>query len=207
MARPRTLSREDFTKAALKVVDADGLEALTYRRLGEELNVSYTAAYTYFESHADLVDALVGDLLTGILARADSSSGTPREKLTAMAMLLRRELSQHPRVIPAFLVSTSEVRRYPVSTSAVLAIMEEAGLHGRDLSLAYRMLESYVFGSTAFDFGAAPDHFKSRKSSYARVNHPEFKELARSVRAIEEHNEEAFAKGLSLLLDGMGLKV
>lgn len=205
MARPRTLSREDFTKAALKVVDADGLEALTFRRLGVELNVSYTAAYTYFESHAELVDALVGDLLTDILTGVDLSTGTPREKIMAMAILLRRELSKHPRVIPAFLVSNSEVRGHPVATSAVLAIMEEAGLQGRDLSLAYRVLESYVFGSTAFDFGAAPDHLKVRKASYARVNHPNFQELSRSVRAIEEHNEEAFAKGLSILLDGIGL--
>lgn len=205
MARPRTLSREDFTKAALKVVDADGLEALTFRRLGVELNVSYTAAYTYFESHAELVDALVGDLLTDILAGVDLSVGTPREKLMTMATLMRRELSKHPRVLPAFLVSTSEVRGYPIATAAVLAIMEEAGLHGRDLSLAYRVLESYVFGSTAFDFGAAPEHLKARKSSYARVNHPDFQELSRSMRAIEEHNEEAFARGLSILLDGIGL--
>lgn len=205
MARPRTLSREDFTKAALKVVDADGLEALTFRRLGVELNVSYTAAYTYFESHAELVDALVGDLLADILAGVDLSVGTPREKVMAMAILLRRELSKHPRVIPAFLVSTSEVRGYPIATAAVLAIMEEAGLHGRNLSLVYRVLESYVFGSTAFDYGAAPDHLKVRKTSYARVNHPDFQELSRSVRAVEEHNEEAFAKGLSILLDGIGL--
>jgi AcrR family transcriptional regulator len=205
MARPRTLSREDFTKAALRVVDADGLEALTFRRLGVELNVSYTAAYTYFESHADLVDALVGDLLTDILSDVDFSLGTPREKLMTMAILLRRELSKHPRVIPAFLVSTSEVRGYPIATTAVLSIMEEAGLKGRDLSLAYRVLESYVFGSTAFDFGAAPEHLKVRKSSYARVNHPEFQELSRSVRAIEENNEVAFAKGLGILLEGLGL--
>jgi AcrR family transcriptional regulator len=205
MARPRTLSREDFTKAALKVVDADGLEALTFRRLGVELNVSYTAAYTYFESHAELVDALVGDLLTDILSGVDFSVGTPREKLIAVAILLRGELSKHPRVIPAFLVSTSEVRGYPVATSAVLAIMEEAGLHGRDLSLAYRVLESYVFGSTAFDFGAAPDHLKVRKTSYARVNHSDFQELSRSVRAVEEHNEEAYVKGLHALFDGLGI--
>jgi TetR/AcrR family transcriptional regulator, tetracycline repressor protein len=205
MARPRTLRREDFTKAALKVVDADGLEALTFRRLGVELNVSYTAAYTYFESHAELVDALVGDLLTDILAGVDLSAESPRDRVIAMALSVRGGLAQHPRVIPAFLVSTSEVRGYPIATAAVLAIMEEAGLHGRDLSLAYRVLESYVFGSTAFDFGAAPDHLKARKSSYARVNHPDFQELSRSVRAIEEHNEESFAKGLRMLLDGIGL--
>jgi hypothetical protein len=97
------------------------------------------------------------------------------------------------------------VRGYPIATTAVLSIMEEAGLKGRDLSLAYRVLESYVFGSTAFDFGAAPDHLKVRKSSYARVNHPEFQELSRSVRAIEENNEVAFAKGLGILLEGLGL--
>jgi TetR/AcrR family transcriptional regulator, tetracycline repressor protein len=205
MARPRTLSREDFTKAALKVVDADGLEALTFRRLGVELNVSYTAAYTYFESHAELVDALVGDLLNDILSGVDFSSGTPREKLMAMAILLRQKLSKHPRVIPAFLVSTSEVRGYPVATSAVLAIMEEAGLHGQDLSLAYRVLESYVFGSTAFDFGAAPDHLKIRKNSYSRVNHPEFQKLSRSVQAISEHNEEAFVQGLLHLLNALNI--
>jgi AcrR family transcriptional regulator len=205
MARPRTLSREDFTKAALKVVDAEGLEALTFRRLGVELNVSYTAAYTYFESHADLVDALVGDLLTGILAGVDLTAELPRDQLMAMALSVRRGLAKHPRVIPAFLTSTSEVRGYPSTTLVMLEILEEAGLHGRDLSLAYRVLESYVIGSTAFDFGAAPDHLKIRKDSYSRVNHREFQDLSRSVQDISKHNEEAFLQGLVHLLTALNI--
>ena len=57
------MTHSDFLDAAMRIVDAEGLDALTFRRLGEEIGVSYTAVYTYFESRQDLVEELAGPAL------------------------------------------------------------------------------------------------------------------------------------------------
>ena len=58
MARPQGHTAEEFVDAAIAIVDAEGLEALTFRRLGAEMGVSYTTVYTYFETREQLVAAL-----------------------------------------------------------------------------------------------------------------------------------------------------
>ena len=72
------MTHSDFLDAAMRIVDADGLDALTFRRLGEEIGVSYTAVYTYFESRQDLVEELAGRMIAQVLASADTSDATPR---------------------------------------------------------------------------------------------------------------------------------
>ena len=57
MVRPREHTREEFVDAAIRIVDAEGLEALTLRRLGSEVGVSFTALYTYFSTREDLIAA------------------------------------------------------------------------------------------------------------------------------------------------------
>ena len=51
---------------ALRVTDADGLDALTMRRLGTELGVDPMAAYRHVAGKADLLDAIVEAVLAEI---------------------------------------------------------------------------------------------------------------------------------------------
>lgn len=65
MARPRTplLSRERIVAAALALVDADGLEALSTRRLATELSVSGPSLYNHFATKDELLDAVVDSVM------------------------------------------------------------------------------------------------------------------------------------------------
>ena len=87
----------------------------------------------------------------------------------------------------------------------VAGLLEAAGLEGRDVATAYRVIESYVFGSTIFDLGAAPNHLSIRRRRYVEVGHEAFKSVATSAKAVGRHNDEAFERGLEILLDGLGL--
>ena len=58
------LSHERILDAAQEVIDAEGESALTFRRLGTQLDADPTAAYRYFKSKDDLLLAL-GDRLLG----------------------------------------------------------------------------------------------------------------------------------------------
>lgn len=205
MARPRTMTHRDFLDAAMRIVDAEGLDALPFCRLGEEVGVSYTAVYTYFESRQDLVEEMAGRMISDVLASADVSGVTPRDRIIALVMAVRVGMAKHPRALPAFLVSTREVPGAGGAVATVIGLLEDAGLSGDELSLAYRALESYVFGMTVFDFGAAPEHLEVRKKRYRQLEHPAFESLGRSKHAVADHNDAAFRRGLENLLAGFGV--
>ncbi|HMI24138.1 MAG TPA: TetR family transcriptional regulator, partial [Streptosporangiaceae bacterium] len=55
--RPR-LSKRTVTENALKLADADGLDALTIRKLAEHLGVTPMALYWHFRSKEDLLEGV-----------------------------------------------------------------------------------------------------------------------------------------------------
>uniref|UniRef100_UPI00189226D4 TetR family transcriptional regulator n=1 Tax=Catenulispora rubra TaxID=280293 RepID=UPI00189226D4 len=68
MARPRTplLSRDGIIAAALALVDAEGLEALSTRRLAAELGVSGPSLYNHVATKDELIDAVVDCVVAGV---------------------------------------------------------------------------------------------------------------------------------------------
>jgi len=94
MGRPRTLTHSEFLEVALRIVDSEGLEALTFRRLGEEVGVSYTAVYTYFDSRQELLEELAGQLVGDALSTAGSSFDMNR--LAALGKTYAGQFLQQP---------------------------------------------------------------------------------------------------------------
>lgn len=206
MARPSEHSREEFLKAALAIVDSEGLDALTLRRLGIEVGVSYTAAYTYFKSREELIGSLVTNLSSEIVSGVIVTGTTPYEVILAIGVSTRQTLSKHPLLVPAFTHAGADEAEGEASTISMVApLLEQAGLTGKDLALAYRAIESFIIGSTVFDLGAAPQHLSTRQRRYQQSKHPDFMAAAKSEKTLNAHNEEAFVLGLSSLLRALGI--
>jgi TetR/AcrR family transcriptional regulator, tetracycline repressor protein len=205
MGRPAAITREELVTGALAFVDDHGLEALTLRALAPTIGVSHTAAYTHFSSKAALLDALVERVLSEIFAGEFPEGLTPRQQLEGIATSIRDALLRHPNLAPAFLTSAGMTGVTDGATQTVLAILESAGLEGRNLVVTYQALESYVFGTVIYELGTDSDFLESRRSRYRSVNHPEASKVARSNSAMRAFNEEGFQVGFQRLLDASGL--
>ena len=205
MVRPREHTREEFVTSAIRIVDDEGLDALTLRRLGTEVGVSFTALYTYFATREDLIAALVDAVSADIIAGVVPTGESPREQVVAISLATRRALAKHPRLASVYVSDQSGASGGNDATRMVAGLLEAAGLEGRDVATAYRVIESYVFGSTIFDLGAAPNHLSIRRRRYVEVGHDAFKSVASSAKAVGRHNDEAFERGLALILDGLGM--
>ena len=72
MARPRQtlLTRERIVEAASALVDAEGLEAVSIRRLATELGVQGPSLYHHFDTKAEILDAVAD----AVIARVDVSA-------------------------------------------------------------------------------------------------------------------------------------
>src|ERR1700748_1436928 len=89
------LSRERVCAEALALVDDEGLEALTMRRLGARLGVEAMSLYRHVRNKADLLDALHGAGISHVEPEAaPERAGEPawRQVLGGMARSLRKSL-------------------------------------------------------------------------------------------------------------------
>ena len=93
------LSRDKVLAAALAIADAEGLDALTFRRLASDLGVTPMALYRYVDDKEALLDAL-GDLVLSELP--EPPTGDWHKQLRAMARAFRAVLVAHAAIVPIF---------------------------------------------------------------------------------------------------------
>ena len=205
VGRKREHTRGEFIEVAARLIEDEGIEALTARRLGTEIGVSPTAIYTYFATREDLMGALVDHISAQIMSSVQFDGDSAHDRILAVALAVRRTLVERPRLAAVFSTASRKISGGTDSLIFIVRILESTGLTGDELVSAYRALESYVFGATIFDLGAAPEHVSLRRERYLATEHPAFVAVAKSNSALERNNEDAFAMGLELLLKGLGL--
>src|SRR4029077_12556707 len=96
-----TLTREQIVSAAIDLLDAEGLEGLNMRALGQRLGSAATAVYWHVGSKDNLV-ALAADEAWSEVALPDLAAIDWRTAATAMATDLRAMLARHPWLVQAF---------------------------------------------------------------------------------------------------------
>ncbi|HEV7978468.1 helix-turn-helix domain-containing protein [Amycolatopsis sp.] len=104
MARPKTplISRRRALEAALEIVDAEGLDALSIRRLGDALNVNGASLYHHFKNKDDILQGVTQLALAGVTS-PHTESDNWRVWLPLNAYRTRQALVAHPELIPVML--------------------------------------------------------------------------------------------------------
>lgn len=111
------LSRAHIVATALALVDREGLDKLSMRRLGAKLGADPMAVYHYFPSKAALFDGLVGAVYAEIVVPPEEPGLPWRTEMLRFMTALRTALRAHPAVLPA-------VATRPVNAPAVLPMIE-----------------------------------------------------------------------------------
>jgi AcrR family transcriptional regulator len=94
VGRPAQRSREQITAAALAVADADGLDAVSMRRVAAELGTGAASLYRYLDNRDDLLDLMVD--ATGGEYRFDPPTGDWAADLVAVGEQARAIFGRHP---------------------------------------------------------------------------------------------------------------
>lgn len=146
------LSRDRILEAAVRLVDDEGLAAVTMRRLATDLGVGTMSLYTYVPNKEVLLDGVMETVFSQIRVPGFE----PSEPLLSIRELLRefrRIANLHPNLVPL-------VNRRPPATAAGLRPLEagfdafrQAGLDAREAVQAYRLLVSYAIGFISLETG------------------------------------------------------
>lgn len=95
--RDRRLTREDIVRAGVAVADAEGVEAVSMRRLARDLRAGPMSLYWYVESKDELLDLMMEQVEDEMLY--PQPSGDWRADLRLIADLTRTVLMRHPWAI------------------------------------------------------------------------------------------------------------
>nr|WP_087575434.1 TetR/AcrR family transcriptional regulator [Sphingomonas sp. CDS-1] len=172
MGRPRKplISRRKTLETALRIIDGEGLDALSIRRLGRELNVQGISLYHHFKSKEDILAGVCQLALAEV--RTPTATDLPwREWLVANALHYRQALSEHPNLTPVLM------RRHPLriglaehnATAGLLAVQ---GVPLDAIMPLMEALEEIVLGSANYHSAVEnDDQSESWKSEHPFLYH------------------------------------
>ena len=146
------LSRERIIEAGLAVLERDGWEGLSMRRLAQELDVWPMAVYRYFQDKDALVEGLVDAAVNTI--ELPARRGSWRTRLTALLRGARAALRRPSGELGAATAGRSGGRL----ADAGVALLAEAGLDDEEANRTWGALFGYAVGFPAPEDGA-PDDF------------------------------------------------
>jgi TetR/AcrR family transcriptional regulator, tetracycline repressor protein len=120
------LTRERIVATALELIDADGLDALSMRRLGSALGVEAMSLYHHVANKDDVLDGVLEQILLEVQLPPDE--GTWQDQVRALVRAWRVVAERHPNAFA--LVDTQPIRSIegfaPLETA--FRILSDAGL-------------------------------------------------------------------------------
>ncbi|HEY8526584.1 MAG TPA: TetR/AcrR family transcriptional regulator [Acidimicrobiales bacterium] len=202
--RPRAdgLTVERILAVSLAIVDAEGLDALTVRRIADELGTGSATLYRHVTSREELLELLV-DHVIGDVRQPPAELGW-RAKVERLATELRRVLIEHAGLVPALATSPLLGPNAMRGADRGLASLLEGGFPPKVAVLAYRSLLDYVLGTVFFDtsrVGRRRRHVRDALADDPFLVAPALRAHDEAIGATT--NEDVFRFGLRALLDGI----
>lgn len=211
MDRRRTripLTRPRILDAAMSLADAEGLGAITMRRLGEAMDVEAMSLYKHVADKDEILDGLLDRVLEAIdlprpgepwrdamRRRADSARSVFSRHRWAVGLLESRAQNSTPRRLAYF--------------DSVLGVLRGAGFSNQLAMRAFSLLDAYIVGyivqehSLAFRDDASLQAVGADLLRQMADRYPNLAAVTQEVIASGYVHAEEFSFGLELLLDAL----
>ncbi|GAA2309771.1 TetR/AcrR family transcriptional regulator [Streptomyces kunmingensis] len=207
MARPRKplLSTDRIVGAARALVDAEGLAAVSTRRLAAELGVSGPSLYNHFRTKDQILEA-VADSVSAQVDLSMFDADDPRDWRTALhdwAVSYRAALREHPNIVP---VLAQGPGRRPAGlrlADAVFGSMTDAGWPPAQATSIGALMRYFVMGSALGSFAGG---FVDDETAYDPADYPHLGQAHLLAERQDVVDDRAFETGLAALLDGLSMQ-
>ncbi|ADV83304.1 TetR/AcrR family transcriptional regulator C-terminal domain-containing protein [Terriglobus saanensis] len=203
------INREMVTRAGLKLLNEDGLEQLTLRRLGVELNVQAATIYWHFKSKEELLD----EMATTVLAEG-AADLVPARKSSDWSVWastfgegLRKTLLTYrdgARMVAGTRLTNTE---YLKTTEKIGNRMLAAGFSVRAAVVLFSTIYNYTLSFVMEEQAVFPTPGQrsprySVEERNARLDPAEFPFLRQTGTILFDRYDRRFREGLALILQG-----
>lgn len=201
MTTAGTIDGDVILSAALRLVDAEGLDALSMRRLASELGVAAPSLYHHVVGKAELLDLLVDRVGAG----ADASWFADRpwdEALLRWGRTYHEALRSHPGVAPLFVRSPGSSAAALRRVDAVHGGLVTGGWSPREATEIAAAVKFLVLGaasgSVAAGFSRDPDRYAG--------SYPHLADAHRLADHAGTVDHDAVELALTALVDGLRVR-
>jgi AcrR family transcriptional regulator len=209
------LSRSQIIDAAIRLIDADGIEAFSMRRLAQELGAGATSLYWHVRDKDQLID-LVLDEITGEV-RLDDDPGLPwTERAAYLAREFRAAVRRHRNLASVYGTRLALGPNMLRGIEHLLAILREAGFGSTQLTLAFSAILNFALGTAIMECralsgpeatGKSPEEvqvlFVQMLMSLPSDQYPNLKRFIPDSDDEGISEDAQFEYGLQRLLDGL----
>ena len=201
--RPRAaLSRERIVTAALELIDREGLDDFSTRKLGAVLGVEAMSIYHHFPSKQHILDALVDHAVGSVEFPPEDLPAV--ERLERLCYAYRAMALRHPKLYPLLALHRTNTPAGVVFLERVLALIEPVAPNDESLARQFRAVGYYLTGAALDEtsgYAKGPSAAEPASSAYIAEHCPL---LARVGRYFAPNQWDAtFAFGLDALTAGL----
>jgi AcrR family transcriptional regulator len=213
--RRSPLDRNRVVRAAIELIDEQGVHALSMRRLGRRLDVEAMSLYAYVHSRENLLDGVIAAIVEDLYDDPDThlmDTDSWQDYLVRVAHSVRRSALTHPRVFPLVATRPPEAPwiRPPLrSLRWVESFLSSLQAHDFDDEKAvytYRAFTSFLLGHLLLEVAAlgadvGPIAQKSQDDSEALAleDYPNLQRLR--TKLAENEVESEFEESLDNLIN------
>jgi AcrR family transcriptional regulator len=193
---------EAIIDEAAELVSAEGIEALSMRRLARRCGVGAMTLYGYVRTKEELLGALANRLF-GDLELPDRKGISWQQQIAGVFRSVRRVFLEHPELVP--IVATQRIDGIAAYRGAelVLRALRRAGLSDQDAVSAFDALTSLTIGSVQRETGlnalssrALPGIRELPRDQFGNV-------ISLAGELVTRDAERNFETGLDLLIRGI----
>lgn len=200
MPRPHVpiLSRERIRAAALGLVDRDGLDGLSMRKLAAELGVQAASLYSHYATKDTLLDDIANELIEQQIDVTGFDDGW-RPGLAVWARSYRAALAAHPNMVPFIAKGPGHRDASLRMADAVHGALTGGGWPSRHATMIGAATKYLVVGAAINSFsGGFPDDAGVYDDRYPHLG---------QAHLLREHAEavdnDSFELALSAFLTGL----
>lgn len=204
------LNRDRVLRAAVDLADREGIEALSMRRLGQQLGVEAMSLYNHVANKADLLVGIAD--IAGSEIHLPSTADDWRTEMRLRATSARDVFSRHPWV--AGLLEAGIDPPVPATLrqhNAVIGILRACGFSMAATAHAFSLVDCYIYGwarqEVTLPFETDDEVGELAAASLAQLPRDEYPHIA---EMITEHTlkpgysyADEFEFGLDLILDAL----
>jgi AcrR family transcriptional regulator len=207
--RRKPLSRERILDTALALVDEEGIEALSMRKLGQALGYEAMSLYNHVANKDDLLNGIL-DLVLAEMEPPAPDGGLPA--IRAAALSAHEALKRHPWAA-GLLMTPTRVRPGRLRfMDALLGALRTSGFSAETTYHAYHVIDAHIIGfslwQSTHDFSLPEELSKDLRATLERMipreTYPHLYEHAMQHLEPGPHQDtSAFEFALDLLLGGL----
>jgi TetR/AcrR family tetracycline transcriptional repressor len=172
VARPKIplISRREALERALRIVDEEGLEALSIRRLADDMNVNGASFYHHFDGKDEILWGAARVALSNWRSPGDELGDDYHRWLTDLNIRYRQGLLSHPNIVPVLLSRHPFEIGLDIMDGMVIKRMLDAGVPRGAMMPILEAMEAFALGSVLYRTATQNGDVSEWKSRYPNVH-------------------------------------